>query len=76
MCLNFCQTTITLLLSSPLQNTCMHSFHPSTSVYDFIKILSPAVVPAARGTAPRKTALFVYKVTQPSPQCGGMTKIH
>lgn len=72
----FLQATTTLLPSSPLQNICIHSSCPSrSSVYGFIKIfikiLSPAVAPAARGTAPRKTALFVYKVTQPSPQSVG-----
>lgn len=68
----FLQATTTLLPSSPLQNICIHSSCRSrSSVYGFIKILSPAVAPAARGTAPHKTALFVYKVTQPSPQSVG-----
>lgn len=72
MCLHVCLATTTPLPKLSFQNTCIHSFSLSRCpVYGFIKILSPAVALAAHGTAPTKTGLFVYKVTQPSLQSVG-----
>lgn len=75
MCLHVCLATTTPLPKlAPPKYT--HSFFLSlslscSSVYGFIKILSPAVALAACGTTPHKTALLVYKVIQPSLQSVG-----